>query len=176
MGLQEVSPQPIAESTTSGRSTPTESITSSISDTADIVQTISSAVPWPGSSFIIRAAGSASVLTLRDGQVVLGSPGGRGDIYWECVERNGWLGFRAPASGLYLGHDMLGRLCCGAKKHQAWENFCARLRPEGGYVLLMSHWEKLWPLGVKEVDGGKVLEKVQSSVNDGAVWDFVKVQ
>src|SRR2546421_11330502 len=62
-------------------------------------------VPWPGSTFIIRSVSSGKVLTLLDGQVVLGLLGGRGSIHWECVETSGWLGFRNLVTGKFLGHD-----------------------------------------------------------------------
>ncbi|KAF1961490.1 hypothetical protein CC80DRAFT_402373 [Byssothecium circinans] len=179
---------PSNDSFTSALSSPSPHLSTSDDDTSSPsprastpIQTITSCIPWPGSCYIIRSSGSASVITLKDGQISLSPPGGRGSIYWDCVERNGWLGFRAPASGLFLGHDMGGRLCCGAKKHQSWENFCARARPEGGFVLMMAHWEKLWPVGVKDGvagDGGEgsALVKINGGVEEGIVWDFVRVR
>jgi hypothetical protein len=135
----------------------------------------SSSVPWPGSTFIIRSASSGHVITLLDGQIVLAPPGGRGSIEWECVETKGWLGFRSPVSGGFLGHDRHGSLCCTASSHQAWENFCVRMRPEGGYVLLMTHWERLWHVGLKEEQGVEKLAKCGDGGSDGMVWEFIKV-
>jgi hypothetical protein len=135
----------------------------------------SSSVPWPGSTFILRSAASGHVVTLLDGQVVLAPPGGRGSIHWDCVEAKGWLGFRNNVSGRSLGHDAAGRLCCSAERHQGWENFCARLRPDGGYVLLMTHYERLWQVGTKVVNGVDMLAKMDLRQPDGIVWEFVKV-
>ncbi|KAI9652463.1 MAG: hypothetical protein M1829_001647 [Trizodia sp. TS-e1964] len=82
----------------------------------------------------------------------------------------GWLGFRNPVSGKFLGHDKKGRLCCIAQRIQGWERFCVRIRPEGGYLLLMTEWDSMWPVGIKEED---VLAKSLNSW--GFVWQFVSV-
>ncbi|MCJ1235664.1 hypothetical protein MMC14_003635 [Varicellaria rhodocarpa] len=136
-------------------------------------------VPWPGSTFIIRSVSSGHVITLLDGQVVLTQPGdnlNRGSICWACVETKGWLGFRNTVSGTFLGHDKKGRLCCVAKQHQGWERFCARMKPEGGCVLLMQHWERLWNVEMVEVEqGAKKLAKVEDGGLDGMVWEFIKI-
>jgi len=50
-----------------------------------------------------------------------------------------------------------------------------RLRPEGGYVLLMQHWERLWHVGVKVERGVETLAKLGDGGNEGVVWEFVKV-
>ncbi|KAK2630260.1 hypothetical protein QTJ16_001080 [Diplocarpon rosae] len=135
----------------------------------------SSSVPWPGSTFIIRSASSGQVLTLDEGQLKLASPGGRGSIYWACVQGKGWLGFRNTVSGRYLGHCVEGRLRCAAGKQQGWENFCVRLTPEGGYVLLMTHHERLWYVGSIQHQGREKLAKVSERIQDAIVWEFVKV-
>ncbi|KAF2640673.1 hypothetical protein P280DRAFT_400249 [Massarina eburnea CBS 473.64] len=181
MVLASVSPRPLSPcntSTTSGPPTPTESTLSVASndDNNRPLQTINSSIPWPGSCYMIRASGSASVITLIDGRVTLKAPGGWGSIYWECVENHGWLGFRAPASGQFLGHNMEGKLVCGANRQAGWENFCVRAKPEGGFVLFLTHWEKLWVVGADEGgEGEKQLMKVSGGVDEGIVWDFVKV-
>ena len=132
----------------------------------------SSSVPWPGSTFIIRSVSSGHVLTLLDGKIMLASPGGPGSIHWACVESKGWLGFRNTVSGKFLGHAENGTLRCSAKNHLGWEYFCVRMRPEGGYVLYMTHWERLWQVGMKEDWGVQKLAKIEK---DGIVWEFVKV-
>jgi hypothetical protein len=131
-----------------------------------------SSIPWPGATFLIRRASTGHVITLLDGQIVLSSPGTRGSIHWACVDTKGWLGFRNTVSGRFLGHDDKGRLRCSAERHQGWENFCVRLRPEGGFILLMTHFERLWQVGFKEERGVEKLAKIGS---DGIVWEFVKV-
>ncbi|KAI9704126.1 MAG: hypothetical protein M1836_006987 [Candelina mexicana] len=130
-------------------------------------------VPWPGSSFIIRSVESGHVVTLLDGQVMLTQPSAYGCIRWECVENKGWLGFRNTVSGKYLGHDAKGKLCCSAEQHKEWEYFCARARPEGGCILLMTHWGKLWRVGIKVEEGVEKLAKIEGS--DGMIWEFAKV-
>jgi hypothetical protein len=49
------------------------------------------------------------------------------------------------------------------------------MTPEGGYVLLMTHFERLWPLGVKVEQGVEILVKTGKEISDGIVWEFVKV-
>lgn len=141
-----------------------------------------SSVPWPGATFILRCAKTGNLLTLLDGQVILASPGGRGSIHWHCVEHKGWLGFRNITSGRFLGHNANGRLICVAERQQGWENFCARMTPEGRFVLLMTHFERLWKVGLKadkkgDGGGGGMLVKMNSAEAEaGRVeWVFVKV-
>ena len=132
-------------------------------------------VPWPGSTFIIRSVSCGHVITLLDGQIALTQPGSRGSIYWVCVETNGWLGFRNTVSGKFLGHDAKGRLCCSAERHQRWEYFCFRMRPEGGCILLMTHYERLWHVGFKTEQGVEKLAKIGDEGSDGVVWEFARV-
>ena len=137
-----------------------------------------SLVPWPGSDFIIRSVSSGQVITLHEGQIKLSAPGTcRGCIHWACVESKGWLGFRNKVSGIFLGHDAKGILYCSAKAHSKWEWFCVRPRPEGGCVLLMTHHDGLWRVGVKEEQGVEKLAKIedQDGEYDGMVWEFAKV-
>ncbi|OWP00735.1 hypothetical protein B2J93_8426 [Marssonina coronariae] len=86
-----------------------------------------------------------------------------------------WLGFRNPVSGRYLGYCGNGKLRCEAGKQKGWEDFCVRLTPEGGYVLLMTHDEKLWYVGSVNDHGMEKLAKVSERVKDAIVWEFVKV-
>jgi len=144
-------------------------------DPLGVAKLSSSSVPWPGSTFIIRSALSGHVITLLDGQIVLAPLGGRGSIHWACVETKGWLGFQSPVSGRFLGHDIEGRIRCSAERHLGWENFCVRIRPEGGYVLLMTHWEKLWHVGIRVEQEVEKLVKCENGGSDGIVWEFVKV-
>ncbi|KAJ9606817.1 hypothetical protein H2200_008827 [Cladophialophora chaetospira] len=113
--------------------------------------TLSSSVPWPNSTYIIRCATTGDVLTFYNGQLSLSPLGGRGAIHWACIDTKGWLGFRNLVTGRYLGYDghKHGKLRCSTEKHPLWERFCVRLRPNGGYVLLVTHYEKLWPVGTK---------------------------
>lgn len=180
MVLEQVDPKPVSDcegSTVFTASTPSESTsTEPLEDASSSAsKLISSSVPWPGSTFVISSVFTGEVITLRGGEVVLSSPGGRDSIHWECVENKGWLCFRNPVSGRFLGHDILGRLCCVAEHHAGWENFHARIRPDGGYDLLMTHWERLWPIGIKGESGVKKLAKMEDGGPDKIVWGFVKV-
>jgi hypothetical protein len=56
-----------------------------------------------------------------------------------------------------------------------WENFCARRRPEGDYVLLMTHFERLWHVRINLEQGAEKLVKIGDGGSDGIVWEFVKV-
>jgi hypothetical protein len=179
MALEYVNPEhsPSLDSSTAYTSkTPAESVVDDLpADPLNDAKESSSSVPWPGSTFIIRSAKSGDVLTLLDGQVILARPGGRGSIHWACVETKGWLGFKNLVTGCFLGHDKEGKLCCLVKRHQPWESFCVRMRPEGGYVLLMTHWERLWHVGSEVEQGVEKLAKVGDGGSGGIVWEFVKV-
>ena len=51
------------------------------------------------------------------------------------------------------------------------------MRPEGGCILLMTHWDRLWHVGSKKTEQG--VEKLAKIGEGGAVggmgWEFVKV-
>jgi len=185
MVLSNASPKPLSDlddTTADGAATPSETIAADLLDDDDPLHLgkpgSASSTPWPGSTFVIRCASSWRAVTLQDGLVVLTSAsaaGGRGATHWECVESKGWLGFRSPVSGRFLGHNVKGWLCCVAERQQGWENFCVRARPDGGFVLLMTHYERLWRVGVREEQGVERLAKVGDGSADGMVWEFVKV-
>jgi hypothetical protein len=183
MTLNHIDPRPLTDPDSSSTIYTAETPPETVADLLDADDPFappsprsSSSVPWPGATFILRSAATGHVVTLLDGRVVLAPPGsGRGSIHWDCVEAKGWLGFRNNVSGRFLGHDAGGRLTCSADRHQGWENFCARLRPDGGYVLLMTHYERLWQVGSRAVGGVDVLEKMDLKRPEGLVWEFVKV-
>jgi len=181
MVLNHMEPRPVSDvdsSIVDSAVTPPETVVADLLDEEDPLQATkptSTSVPWPGSTFVIRSVSSWDVITLLDGQVVLAPLSSRGSAQWECVETKGWLGFRNPISGHFLGHDSRGRLCCSAERQQGWENFCVRARPTGGYVLLMTHFERLWHVGIKEEKGVEKLAKIGDGGSDGIVWEFVLV-
>jgi len=180
MGLDTVDPKPISDSDASTvytAITPVESIAGDVPEDDNPFGTTKpspSSVPCAGSTFIIRSASSGKLITLLEGQVVLASPGSRGSVHWACVEIIGWIGFRSPVSGRYLGHDSHGKLCCTADKHSNWEKFCVRMRPEGGYNLLMTHFDGLFRMGIKVENGVEKLAKIGHDEIEGMVWEFVK--
>jgi hypothetical protein len=186
MVLNYVEPKPMTDldssPVSSAAQTPTETVAADLLlDDLDPLgggggSSSAASVPWPGSTFIIRSISDGQVLTLLDGQIVLARPGGgRGSIHWACVESKGWLGFQNPVSGKFLGYNKHGTLGCSATRHQEWENFCVRAKPNGGYILLMTHWERLWQIGVKNLEGVERVVKVENGELDGTVWEFVKV-
>jgi hypothetical protein len=179
MVLNRLDPKPISEpdnSTVYTSATTPESVAADLVDDHDHTEDArpSSSVPWPDSTFIIRSVSSGHVITLYGGQVMLAPPSGRGSIHWKCVETKGWLGFRDSASNRFLGHDMSGRLRCSAEQHNGWENFCVRMTPAGGYVLLMTHFERLWHVGIMVEQGVGKLAKIGDK-RSAIIWEFVKV-
>lgn len=134
-----------------------------------------SSIPWPGSTFIISCLSSEHVITFLGGRIILAPPGSHGSFRWQCVEVKGWLGFRDPVSGKFLGYDKYRKLVCMVEKHDEWERFCVRLRPDGGYVLLMTDWEKLAPIVCQTGREDGPLEKKVAAVSDGMAWKFIKV-
>lgn len=133
-------------------------------------------VSWPDFTYIITDT-SGVAIALRDGKVCLTRPGSRdsGSIHWECVQKDGWLGFRNPISGTYLGHDKAGKLICSATQQKGWEHFCVRAMPGGGYVLLMKHWGELRPVSCILEQGVEALARVENNSTGGLVWRFTEV-
>lgn len=143
----------------------------------------SSSVPKPGSSFLIQSVVTGKVITFQQGRVVLSPMGGHNMTRWQCVENKGWLGFQDPASGMFLGYDQNEELCCTVRWQKLWENFCVRQRPEGGHLLLMTHyenwtmifWNELRPVGIKVENGSEKLAVVGDWQSDSIVWQFVRI-
>ena len=106
---------------------------------------------------------------------MLTQPGVAGaSIHWACVENNGWLGFRNISSGKFLGYDEKGRLYCVADRHDLWEFFYARMKPEGGCVLLMMHEMKLWHAEMALSEQGTETLIVGEGAAEGIAWEFIK--
>lgn len=180
MVLNRLDPEPIPDyddSTVHTAVTPPETVATDLLDDYDPLGSTklsTFSTPWPDSTFIIRSVSSGHVITLRDGQIVLAPPGGKGSIHWTCVETKGWLGFQNSVSGRFLGHDKNGKLRCSAEEHKGWENFCVRPTPEGGFVLLMTHFERLWYVGSIVEQGVERLAKIGDR-SDGILWEFIEV-
>ena len=160
--------------------TPPETISPKLTDDNDNLSRSASylssySVPKPGSTFIIRSVSSRNIITLLKGQVVLAPPGSFGSPHWECVETDGWLGFRNIASYGFLGRNDQFLLCCSVKWHRGHEKFHVRSRPEGGFFLLLTHWGKLQPVGIKEEKGQKKLAMTENGNTSEIVWEFVEV-
>ncbi|KAI0893038.1 hypothetical protein F4806DRAFT_477995 [Annulohypoxylon nitens] len=130
-------------------------------------------VPCPDNTYIIRNPISGRQITLEHGELGLKHhTGEQGGYHWKCIENGGWLGFRDPIHGMYMGRDARGGYVARVKKHNAWEHFCARRHPDGGYVLLTRHWDSLMKMDIDK-SGTKLIET--SGKGKGAAWEFVKV-
>ncbi|OTA98209.1 hypothetical protein M426DRAFT_70257 [Hypoxylon sp. CI-4A] len=128
-------------------------------------------VPWPGHTFIIRDPDSGRQITLECGELLLRSDrGNQGGYHWDCVEKDGWLGFRDPVHGMYMGHNNRGSFIAQVKHHKGYEFFCARRHPDGGYLLLTQHWNELWKMTIGK-DGRSLVE----TTGKGTAWEFVDV-
>ncbi|KAI0853080.1 hypothetical protein F5Y00DRAFT_225373 [Daldinia vernicosa] len=126
--------------------------------------------PFPDQTFAIRERNTGRYITLIEGKLrVRENVGDQGGWHWICVESQGWLGFRSPVSGTYLGHDGNESIWAEYKHHDGQEFFCARKHPQGGYVLLTSHEDVLRKITVS--NDFKLIE----TTGDGTLWDFVKV-
>ncbi|KAI1758933.1 hypothetical protein GGR53DRAFT_524277 [Hypoxylon sp. FL1150] len=130
--------------------------------------------PWPGDTYAIRDRKSGRYITLVNGKLRLVScTGEQGGWFWQCEEKQGWLGFRSPVAGWYIGHDTLGSFVARVTHHQACEYFCARRHPEGGYYLLMRQdttGDILCKMAIGD-DGSTLV----MSRGEGTLWDFEKV-
>lgn len=138
-----------------------------------------SSIPSPGRTFIIQSRQDGKVITFLDGEVVLDKIGGLGTFRWRCVEEKGWMGFKDPASALYLGYHEHGLLCCRAPHHKNNEYICPRLLPGGGWALLVRQSDHLRPLGVlsNEADDTRKRKiKIAHWTSEGIAWDFIEVQ
>lgn len=135
----------------------------------------STPTPHRGRTFLIRSISSGDVITLSDGKVMLAQPDGRAS-HWVCEEANGWLGFRNVVSGKLLGRGLDWGLCCSVTWHKEWERFHVHQQPEGGSVLLMSHWfNKIRPIGMRRENGTERLAMIEIGESDPIGWEFVEV-
>lgn len=188
--MNQVTPNPKLDlddstvSTATTSFTPSETINDDLDSFGDVNSSTSS-TPSDGSTFIIRSVSCGRVITLLYDKVSLSYPDDRGSMHWECVETGGWFGFRNCVTGNFLGYDKDGTLCCSAKEQKNWENFHYRWKPEGGFVLLMSHvgshWKdlwygrELWHVGVKMENGVEKLAKMGPGGSGGLAWEFSEV-
>jgi hypothetical protein len=120
---------------------------------------------------MIRDRLGGRIITLEESHLRLKAEVSKvGGCHWVCVEKDGWLGFRSPIAGTYIGHDGKGKFCARAFDHKEWEYFSTRSHPDGGYLLLMRHWSKLYKMDIDK-NGNELVE----TENKGTVWEFVKV-
>lgn len=131
-------------------------------------------IPWPGNTYIILEKASEQVIyTKSNGDVWIDGTSGEHDPYahWQCVEQNGYFGFKNVRTGGYLGHDGGDGIKATARALLPWELFTTRKHPEGGYQVLLPHyWHTLMLLSVAE--NGKRLHRRDHGTT---VWEFIKV-
>lgn len=136
-----------------------------------------SSKPLPNHTYIIRSKLNGKILDRRDGQVFLANRGTEASSYWDCVETNGWLGFRdTQFPRAYLGHNSNLDLEVTATSQKGWESFTLRFSPSGGYMLQMVHYvpfypDELWYVGLQ---GGN-LAKISDRSGGGIIWEFIEV-
>jgi hypothetical protein len=129
------------------------------------------AVPWPGSTYIIVDRAGGRAITMIDGRLSLETDAcATGSATWVCIENKGWFGFRNTASGKYMGHDGRKNIYAVKNHHQAWEFFIARPCPDGGYLLLTTHYDLLLKMRIGD-DGRSLVAREDG----GSVWEFIKV-
>ncbi|RYP14361.1 hypothetical protein DL765_006406 [Monosporascus sp. GIB2] len=173
---------PTAASTGWGLPTPSHTV---VSDNADYlgqdkrpdygVSTFAETVPLPGNTYVIRARDSGRAITIvnRELQLMEWDCAGDKSSHWECEERGGWLAFKNPVGGKYIGHNGNGVFHAQAEWHLLWESFCTMKHPEGGFLLLNRGWWWWSPLQKMDVDESG--RKLVHNSNRGTVWEFLKL-
>lgn len=133
-------------------------------------------VPWPGSTYIIRCINSGQVITLLNGDVILAQPDSPGCSHWACADHNGWLTFRNLVSGGFLGPSGFVFLKCFENLNEGG-NFCVRMRPQGGCVMLLHFLSQLHVVKIRVAKGEdfKRLTISWGEVTEEAAWEFIRV-
>ncbi|KAI4859209.1 hypothetical protein F4820DRAFT_177407 [Hypoxylon rubiginosum] len=161
------SPSSMFESTStssSGMATPTDTMTSD--NSIDDLQSMTSqndgridTPPYPGRTFAIRERESGRLITLIDGDIRLEyCTGEQGGWHWRCAEDKGWLTFRSPVSGQYIGGNAIR------------QRFCAREHSQGGYELLSRRDDELVKIHI-----GKDNRSLIRRAGGETLWDFEEV-
>lgn len=136
----------------------------------DESQIIDDIVPWAGEVFVISEESGDHTITVCNGTLrVCRGLNQFGGFFWECVENNGWLGFRNCISGKYMGRDDAGNFVADAGDHTQHEWICARRHPDGGYVLLVRRGDDLLKMAIGDDGQGLVETRLE-----GTRWVFNK--
>jgi hypothetical protein len=107
-------------------------------------------------------------ISLEVGELRLGYGVDAGS-HWTCFEKDGWLGFRNPVSGTYIGHDGGGKFWAKVSHHRNNEYFVAKKHPGCGYEILMLHDLQFRKMHVGENDC------LVEAENGNTLWEFVPV-
>ncbi|RYP46955.1 hypothetical protein DL769_011353 [Monosporascus sp. CRB-8-3] len=133
-----------------------------------------STLPQPGKSYAIHEysvyedfqgqKGSSNALTVSNTDVMIQKWEWQPTQEWECVEKDGWLGFICRAStagkrGAYLGYNAKEYLVCTAQYQDKWEHFLVEGVDGGnqGYWLKMRKEDHLAFVGIVEHHWTKML-------------------
>ncbi|KAH8648590.1 hypothetical protein BX600DRAFT_475515 [Xylariales sp. PMI_506] len=136
------------------------------------------AIPWDGQIFLIRHRDSHQILSVDDrGNGRLSSfDDGESDptkyCQWQCVEKNGWFGFKHMGKFLGRGRGIGGFSNLLAESKQLGNNqvFGLRQHPSGGYqIMALNRWT------YDKIDVGQGGQKLVLVKDGGALWDFVSV-
>ncbi|KAH6972770.1 hypothetical protein BKA56DRAFT_592793 [Ilyonectria sp. MPI-CAGE-AT-0026] len=132
-----------------------------------------SAVPWPGSKYVIIEKGSDRAITLTSGRLRLQdvNEGRNLNNQWLCVERNNYFGFYNERARVYLGHDGKKGMRASAPSLEEWEFMIPRLHPEGGYQLLLPFWSHTMMI----LTPSENKDQLVRSMHGTALWVFSKV-
>ncbi|KAF2002695.1 hypothetical protein P154DRAFT_134931 [Amniculicola lignicola CBS 123094] len=148
-----------------------ENVTAALEEDHDL----RSWVPSDGSTVIIRSVSCGNVITLLDGHIVLAPLGGRGSIYWTCVESEGWFGFQNRVTNKFLSHGRDARLECSAEQNQKWRHFTITPVTKGGYILQMLDWWTLRSIVINAENGLQRLGRTGNKLSEGIIWEFIRV-
>ncbi|KAK4222427.1 hypothetical protein QBC38DRAFT_504031 [Podospora fimiseda] len=134
---------------TAGRSTPNLEIESNFGH-----HTTANSIPRANKRFILTDQTSKYALALQNGNLIYVERAAMSTIIgacwlWDCVEKNGWLGFKNAVSGGHLGvQDGVVKAHNRLHEKGSW----LYVRPEltgQGYLLLVVWSSKLFKIGMR---------------------------
>lgn len=137
----------------------------------DAPSDLRSAVPWPGSTYMILEKGSGRAITRTNDELSLKKIGEGGNNRWLCVENRNYFSFHDPKSGTYMGHDRKSAICSKVMCARGWECFVPRQHPDGGYQLLVPFWSDALMIVVVADDGVSLVRREHGTT----LWNFVRV-
>lgn len=130
------------------------------------------AVPWPGHTYMIIEKSSDRAITLENGVLHLGDSKKhpKADMYWLCIEKNGYFAFQNIRSGKYMGHDGNQGIRALATNVDAWEMITTRAYPGGGHQMLVPHWWHTLRIVSIAEDGESLVTREHGTTS----WEFVR--
>ncbi|KAI1367237.1 hypothetical protein F5Y08DRAFT_299224 [Xylaria arbuscula] len=125
-------------------------------------------LPSAGKVYLIRHRDSGKLINIKFGQLHLGDSDPQGGRYWHCERKNGWLGFRETASGLYFGPNGNYSILFMSATMQ---EFVVTPKGNQGCYLQPVRWPLLVYVGI---DKNGHLTQLDSS-GQAPLWEFVEV-